>query len=141
MRIDQRPRLLGALLALVLGACSPSQSIGEIAAAPPAATGAAVPERTLPGTTEPGTSQPAARGLGFAQTHCSACHAIRRLGISPNPEAPPFAAVVNTPGLTSVTLTSWLRASHNFPEIMNFDIEPGQIEDLAAYMMTLREND
>ena len=63
------------------------------------------------------------------------------LSISPHPEAPPFESVVNTPGLTITTLKAWLRNSHNFPEIMNFDVDLGQIDDLAAYMLTLRERD
>jgi cytochrome c len=32
----------------------------------------------------------AQRGLTFAQTNCSQCHAIGRVGESPLPEAPPF---------------------------------------------------
>ncbi len=80
-----------------------------------------------------------ARGLAFAQAHCASCHAVARLKISPHPEAPTFEEVVNTPGLSSETLNSWLRNSHNFPEIMGFEIEPDQIDDLAAYMLTLRD--
>ena len=30
------------------------------------------------------------RGFTFAQTNCSQCHAIGRVGESPIPEAPPF---------------------------------------------------
>ena len=80
-----------------------------------------------------------ARGLAFAQAHCASCHAVARLKISPHPEAPTFEEVVNTPGLSSETLNSWLRNSHNFPEIMGFEIEPDQIDDLAAYMLTLQD--
>src|SRR3546814_5383300 len=77
------------------------------------------------------------QGLAFAQEHCSACHAIDT-GISPKPEAPSFEAIINTPGLTARTLNPWLRNSHNFPEIMNFEIAPDQIDTLAAYMLTLK---
>lgn len=80
------------------------------------------------------------RGLAFAQQHCSACHAVDT-GISPKPEAPSFEAIINTPGLTARTLNPWLRDSHNFPEIMNFKIAPGQIDALAAYMLTLKNPD
>ena len=80
------------------------------------------------------------RGLAFAQKHCSACHAVDQ-GISPKPEAPSFETIINTPGLTTHTLNPWLRESHNFPEIMNFEIEPGQIDALAAYMLTLKNHD
>lgn len=79
-------------------------------------------------------------GLRFAQAHCASCHAVARNQYSPNPAAPPWEDVVNKEGLTRETLTYWLRHSHNFPEIMNFEIEDGQIDALASYMLTLREN-
>ncbi|MDE8650619.1 hypothetical protein [Novosphingobium album (ex Liu et al. 2023)] len=80
------------------------------------------------------------RGLAFARQRCSACHAIDA-GVSPRPEAPSFETIINTPGLTAETLDPWLRDSHNFPEIMNFTVAPGEIEALAAYMLTLRNSD
>ncbi|PBN42924.1 cytochrome c [Sphingobium sp. D43FB] len=79
----------------------------------------------------------AKRGMAFARSHCAACHAVGT-GMSPKPEAPSFEAIVNTPGLTAETLKPWLRDSHNYPEIMNFAIAPTQIDDLAAYMLTLK---
>ncbi len=80
---------------------------------------------------------PAKRGMEFARAHCAACHAVGS-DISPRPEAPSFEAIVNTAGLTENTLRPWLRDSHNYPEIMNFVIAPAQIDDLAAYMLTLK---
>jgi mono/diheme cytochrome c family protein len=78
------------------------------------------------------------RGLAFATSHCSGCHAITAGQISPNPEAPPWELVVNKPGLTRATLRTFLRDSHNYPEAMNFTIDQRQIGDLAAYMLTLK---
>lgn len=92
------------------------------------------------GRTQPATDAARSDGLAFAQRHCAACHAIDA-GISPRPEAPSFEAVINTPGLTAETLRPWLRNSHNFPAIMNFEIAPDQIDALAAYMLTLRSPD
>ncbi len=82
-----------------------------------------------------------ARGLAFAQAHCSICHAVTAGRSSPNAEVPAFEAVVNTQGLAVATLKPWLRDSHNFPAMMNFAIDPDQIDDLAAYMMTLKRPD
>jgi len=82
---------------------------------------------------------PIERGHAFAQAHCSGCHAVAPPAVSPNPEAPPFEEVVARPGLTRETLGYWLRNSHNFPEMMDFEIDPGQVDDLADYMMTLRK--
>lgn len=78
------------------------------------------------------------RGQGFAQRHCAACHAIETGG-SPNPQAPPFDAIINKQGLSAETLKPWLRNSHDFPAIMNFAIDPERIDELAAYMLTLKD--
>lgn len=78
------------------------------------------------------------RGLGFAQRHCAACHAVEAGG-SPNPQAPPFEAVINQQGLSAETLKPWLRNSHDFPAMMNFAIDPERIDELATYMLTLRD--
>lgn len=83
-------------------------------------------------------SASAQRGIAFAQSHCASCHALSG-NISPNPEAPPFARVVNSAGLTPGTLSGWLRNAHNFPEVMDFTIEDANIDDLSAYMLTLRD--
>lgn len=83
-------------------------------------------------------SPAAIRGAAFAQSHCSQCHSIED-GFSPRPESPSFAQIINTPGLTDESLNYWLANSHNFPEIMDFTIAPEQIDDLARYMLTLRD--
>lgn len=121
--------ILIAIATLPLSACTASSPVAknpEVAAAP-APTRAASADR-------------ATRGLAFAQAHCASCHAVAINHYSPIPAAPAFPAVVNTPGLTPQTLETWLRDSHNYPDIMNFEIEPDHIADLAAYMMTLRES-
>ena len=86
----------------------------------------------------PTARTPVERGQAFAEARCSACHAVTAQGISPNPESPPFAAVVNKPGITRDTLGQFLRDSHNFPGAMNFRVEPEQIDDLTEYMLTLQ---
>ena len=43
-------------------------------------------------------------------------------------------------GLTRETLSAWLRGSHNFPDMMSFSIDADRIDDLSAYMLTLRES-
>lgn len=86
-------------------------------------------------------SERSARGLAFVKANCAGCHAVTAGRSSPNPDAPPFEAVVNTAQLTAATLKPWLRDSHNFPAMMNFAIAPDQIDDLAAYMITLQRSD
>lgn len=82
-----------------------------------------------------------ARGFNFAQAHCAGCHAITANAASPNPEAPPFEAVVNSTGLTARTLETFLRDSHSFPGQMAFAIDPAKVDDLSAYMLTLKRAD
>lgn len=102
-----------------------------------ATTTTATADRAGRATTAP-LGEAAARGLAFAQSHCASCHAVAG-GTSPHADAPPFADVINDPDLSDETLIPWLRASHNFPAIMNFEIQPDHIDDLAAHMMTLKD--
>ncbi|HEU4651710.1 MAG TPA: hypothetical protein VFS49_09880 [Croceibacterium sp.] len=78
-------------------------------------------------------------GLLAAEGTCGGCHALARGEASPNPKAPPFATIVNRPGVTAETLAAWLRDAHNYPEEMEFYLEPREVEELVAYMLTLRE--
>lgn len=127
-----RQLLALVLVVLVCGGCDP-------ATAPPrAATG---PALAPVGTGARHQSEVASRGLAFARAKCSGCHAVVGGQSSPNPQAPPFEDIVNARGVTSATLKPWLRDAHNFPEVMNFQIDSGQIDALAEYMMTLQKSD
>ncbi len=52
--------------------------------------------------------------------------------------APGFSAVANTPGLSRTTLAQWMSNHQNYPEEMYFQIPAEHIDDLVAYMITLR---
>jgi mono/diheme cytochrome c family protein len=106
------------LLALALGlaACQPQAQAGR----PPAAV------------TPPS-------GLALAQGACGGCHALEPHRASPNPQAPAFSAIVNQGGLTDETLGSWLRDAHNYPEEMEFTLDAGEVDQLVAFMLTLRD--
>ena len=86
-------------------------------------------------------SDRAVQGLAFAQIHCAGCHGIEDGQVSANDKAPRFEAIANVRGLTENTLKSWLRNSHNYPGQMDFEIDTKRIDDLAAYMLTLRSPD
>lgn len=80
----------------------------------------------------------ATRGLMLAETVCAACHAISAGdAVSPNPNATPFAAVANTPGMTRIALNAWLHSSH--PTMPNLLVSQDQTDDLWAYLLTLRQ--
>lgn len=77
----------------------------------------------------------------FVEAACGGCHAVEPPFLSPNPHAPSFEAIANREGLTRDTLGAWLADAHNYPEDMDFDLEPEHVEQIAAYMVTLRRED
>ena len=79
------------------------------------------------------------RGLAFVQGACGGCHAVEHPGLSPNPEAPPFAAIANREGLNAATLSSWLREAHNYPEEMDFALDSPQVDLIVEYMLSLQD--
>lgn len=83
----------------------------------------------------------AGEDLALAQAACGGCHAVERNDLSPNPDAPPFAAIVNQGGLTRATLATWLRDAHNYPEEMDFYLEEPEVDALIDHMLTLRDPD
>jgi mono/diheme cytochrome c family protein len=90
----------------------------------------------------PSDLTPQARGHALAQASCAACHGVERRSIlSPNPQAPSFPTIVNRQGLTVETLASWLRDAHNYPAEMEVQLDPASVDDLVAYMLTLRDPD
>lgn len=100
----------------MLGACQPLDSVAEAPPPPP------VDHEVL----------------AFAQAACGGCHGVEQDMLSPDPLAPEWPRIVNTPGLTSASLERWLVDAHNYPEEMDFDLDAPQVEDLVAYMMGLR---
>ncbi|MFM7377250.1 MAG: hypothetical protein ACKO1O_03830 [Erythrobacter sp.] len=102
-------------------------------------------------TTPPGTDNPPAmvgkstspspdtRAPAFIEAACGGCHAVEPPFLSPNPASPSFAAIANRPGLSEKSLGDWLADAHNYPEDMDFTLTPTQIDQIAAYMVTLRE--
>ena len=79
-------------------------------------------------------------GRVYAKAVCASCHAVEAgSSSSPNPNAPPFPAIVNKEGLTKKTLSVWLRDAHNYPDEMQFQLEPSKADDLVTFMLTLRD--
>lgn len=123
-----RQFVLGIILPLTVMGCttvSPSQAASDNSA----------------GNLDAADDDKSMQGLAFAQAHCATCHDVTDGQKSPNPQAPPFSVIANTQGLTDKTLTSWLSDSHNYPELMDFDINNRDIDDLAAYILTLQKAD
>ena len=79
------------------------------------------------------------QGGSLAQGSCGGCHTVERYGLSSNRDAPAFAAIVNQPGLTAGTLSSWLRDAHNYPDEMRFQLGPDKADTHVAYLLTLKD--
>jgi mono/diheme cytochrome c family protein len=82
----------------------------------------------------------AANGQSYAKKACAECHAVAPgQERSPVRAATPFEKVANTPGMTPMALNVWLHTSH--PTMPNFIIDPDRIDDLVAYMATLKKKE
>lgn len=79
------------------------------------------------------------RAPAFVEAACGGCHAVEPPFLSPNPASPSFAAIANRPGLSEVSLADWLEDAHNYPEDMDFTLTRTQVDQIAAYMVTLRK--
>jgi mono/diheme cytochrome c family protein len=76
-------------------------------------------------------------GAAYAKQVCAKCHAIDRTGISPEPSAPPFRDVANTPGMTATALSVWLTTSH--PTMPNIVVERDDLDNVIAFILSLKE--
>ena len=112
-----------ALASLLLAGCQSAGPVAAPAAAPsPAAANAdAVPDYVI--------------------AICGECHAVKDNAVSPNPQAPGFADIANSPGLTRDTLVTFLSDAHNYPMQMDVDLVDEDIEVIADYMLTLQSED
>jgi mono/diheme cytochrome c family protein len=76
-------------------------------------------------------------GKAYAAKVCAECHEIEATGdFSPNPEAPTFQEVADTSGMSLRALGVWLRSSH--PTMPNFILSADEIDNVSAYIMSLR---
>ena len=77
------------------------------------------------------------KGRVLAQQVCAECHTVgRRLARSPNSEAPNFAAVASTPGMTAMALNVFFQTSHR--SMPNFILTPEQTKEIIAYITSLK---
>ena len=116
-----RPLLLAALATLAACAAVPGSEN------PPAMVG----KSTSP---SPDTRAPA-----FVEAACGGCHAVEPPFLSANPASPSFAAIANRRDMSEKSLGDWLADAHNYPEDMDFTLTRKQIDQIAAYMVTLRD--
>ncbi len=115
------------LALLMLAACQPAAIETAPAAAPQqAAAQAAATEAHIP---------------VLVSTNCASCHAVRRGELSPLAAAPSFVHIANQPGLSRATLTAFLADAHNYPDQMDVELDAEDVEEIAAYLLTLQQED
>ena len=112
-----------ALASLLLAGC---QSAGPVAAPAAAPSTAAADADAVP---------------DYVTAICGECHAVKDNAVSVNPQAPGFADIANSPGLTRDTLVTFLSDAHNYPMQMDVDLVEEDIELIADYMLTLQSDD
>ena len=79
----------------------------------------------------------AKQGLGLARGTCATCHGVERGDeYSPNPLAPTFELVADTPGMTATALSVALRTNHQL--MPDFILQSDEIADLTAYILSLK---
>jgi mono/diheme cytochrome c family protein len=76
-------------------------------------------------------------GFNYARANCASCHALSQEP-TPNPKAPRFRDVANTPGMTPTAIRVWLQNA-NHPTMPNIVIEGQNLRDLTAYMLSLKD--
>jgi len=78
------------------------------------------------------------RGLAFAQTNCSQCHAIGRIGESPITEAPPFRTLHTRYPIEDLAEAFAEGITTGHPSMPQFELDPAQINDLLAYLNSIQ---
>lgn len=79
----------------------------------------------------------AEKGLAFARQNCSECHAVEAGTLeSPDPEAPSFASVAETRGMSWIALSAFLQTPHK--TMPNIVLPQDDREDVIAYILSLK---
>jgi len=86
----------------------------------------------------PAEAANARKGGEIAQIMCGRCHATRLSGISKHPQAPAFRKVAIKYPVEQLqeALAEGITTGH--PDMPEFELTTDQIEDMIAYLKTLR---
>jgi cytochrome c2 len=85
---------------------------------------------------DPGNAE---KGRAFAQRVCAECHAVGPTSVrTPLASVASFKEIANSPGMTEIALSVWLRTPHktNMPNLV---LEPNDRDDVIAYIVSLRD--
>jgi len=77
-------------------------------------------------------------GEALARSWCTECHAVTRGNLqSPRPGVPSFTAIARQPSTTTMSIQAFLTTSH--PRMPNVKLTPEQLDDIARYILSLRD--
>ena len=95
---------------------------------------------TAAGATPADDAKLVALGQAIAEKNCSRCHAVGHTGDSPNPKSPPFRTLSSRYPLANLeeALAEGIMVGHQGPEMPQFQLDPGQIEGLMAYLSSIQ---
>ena len=81
------------------------------------------------------------RGHAIAVNNCARCHAIGKIGASPNPKSPPFRTLSQKYPLSNLeeALSEGIVVGHEGSEMPQFRLDPAQIEAFLAYLGSVQE--
>ena len=80
----------------------------------------------------------AEQGLAIARARCAECHLIgKETGRSTNDNAPTFAKIADTPGMTAAALRAALNTSHR--TMPNLVVEGDEADSIIAYILSLKD--
>jgi len=115
------PESLWARTLLVIVVCTAAPLLLSLHAASGAATGESA----------------ASRGHELARAWCSSCHAVEKFAIPLDQHrAPAFTMVAGQRSTTPLAIRVFLQSSHE--PMPNFILKKQDIDDLAAYIMSLK---
>jgi len=127
--VDSRVRQAARLFAMIVAACICTAACDLQRKEQP-------DTKSTPGQV-PSATATRSPGLVYAEGACADCHAVAAGQTqSPNPKAPTFEFIANTPGVTRMGLSALLRTSHR--TMPNLIVDPDRIDDLSAYLDTLK---
>ena len=79
------------------------------------------------------------RGFTFARTNCATCHAIGKFGKSSVSEAPPFRTLHTRYPIEDLAKPFAEGIVTGHPSMPQWRLDPGQVDDLIAYLKTVQE--
>ena len=84
-------------------------------------------------------SSPVQQGRALAQAECSSCHAVRELGDSPRPEAPPLREVLDRYNATRLRQAFREGMVVGHVDMPVYALSEADVDALLAYLQDIKE--